>query len=175
MAEHLTGGGHCCSERPSCRPFPLRQVTSDVVAPIAVVRRRSGHTATRISSSNRRCLGENCQSSGLYGPVGSGQVRLGRHSVECGLVGCSRAWWNDRQNDHLSKRLEALEATCEHHMGGHRPDGRSWNAGQRESPRGLPLTLARRTSHCLLARIPRPGSGLPVDCMHAQVFQLRAG
>jgi hypothetical protein len=29
---------------------------------------------------------------------------LGRHSVACGLVGCSRAWWNDRENDHQSKR-----------------------------------------------------------------------
>jgi hypothetical protein len=29
---------------------------------------------------------------------------LGRHSVECGLVGCNRPWWNDCENDHLSKR-----------------------------------------------------------------------
>jgi hypothetical protein len=51
-----------------------------------------------------RWLGDNCQSSAQTGPVGSGQLRLARHSVECGLVGCSRAWWNDRQNDQLSKR-----------------------------------------------------------------------
>jgi hypothetical protein len=29
---------------------------------------------------------------------------LGGHSVACGLVGCSKAWWNDRENDHLSKQ-----------------------------------------------------------------------
>jgi hypothetical protein len=34
-----------------------------------------------------RCLGDNCQSSVLYGPVGSGQVRLGGVSGESGLVG----------------------------------------------------------------------------------------
>ena len=68
---------------------------SEVVAPIDVVRRRAGNTATRVSSSNRRCLGDNCQSSAQTGPVGSRQLRLGRHSVECGLVGCSRAWWNN--------------------------------------------------------------------------------
>ena len=50
------------------------------------------------------CLGDNCPSSAQTGPVGSRQVRLGRHSVQCGLVGCSRAWWNDRENDHLSKQ-----------------------------------------------------------------------
>jgi hypothetical protein len=32
------------------------------------------------------CLGDDCQSSGLYGPVGSSQVRLGGVSGECGLV-----------------------------------------------------------------------------------------
>jgi transposase-like protein len=37
-------------------------------------------------------------------PVGSRQLRLGRHSVECGLVGCSRAWWNDRENDRQGKQ-----------------------------------------------------------------------
>jgi hypothetical protein len=49
------------------------------------------------------CLGDNCQSSAQTGPVGSRQLRLARHSVECGLVGCSRAWWNDCENDHQSK------------------------------------------------------------------------
>jgi hypothetical protein len=52
------------------------------------------------------CLGDNCQSSAQTGPAGSRQLRLGRHSVECGLVGCSRAWWNDRGNDQLSKRRD---------------------------------------------------------------------
>jgi hypothetical protein len=51
----------------------------------------------------RRCLGDYCQYSALTVPVGSRQLRLARHSVECGLVGCSRAWWNDRENDHQSK------------------------------------------------------------------------
>jgi hypothetical protein len=50
------------------------------------------------------CLGGGCPASGLYGPVGPGQVRLGVDSGESGLVRCSTAWWNDRQNDHLSKR-----------------------------------------------------------------------
>ena len=50
-----------------------------------------------------RCLGDNCHSAESV-PVGSTQVRLGRDSSQCGLVGCSRAWWNDRQNDHLSKQ-----------------------------------------------------------------------
>src|SRR5215218_7527641 len=51
-----------------------------------------------------RCLGDNCPYSAPYAPVGSRQLRLGRDSAHCGLVGCSRAWWNDRQNDHLSKQ-----------------------------------------------------------------------
>jgi hypothetical protein len=51
----------------------------------------------------RRCLGDNCQSSAQTGPVESRQLRLVRRSVECGLVGCSRAWWNDRQNDQQCK------------------------------------------------------------------------
>jgi hypothetical protein len=51
-----------------------------------------------------RCLGDNCQSSALYGPVGSDQVRLGGVSVQCGLVRCSTVWWNDRENAQLSKR-----------------------------------------------------------------------
>jgi hypothetical protein len=50
------------------------------------------------------CLGDNCQSSVLYGPVGSSQVRLVDDSGESGLVGCSCGLWNDRENDHLSKR-----------------------------------------------------------------------
>ena len=50
------------------------------------------------------CLGDNCRYFVLYGPVRSGQVRLGRDSVESGLVRLSRAWWNDRENDHLSKQ-----------------------------------------------------------------------
>jgi hypothetical protein len=49
-------------------------------------------------------LFSNCESSVLYGPVRSGQVRLGRDSVESGLVRFSKAWWNDRENDYLSKQ-----------------------------------------------------------------------
>ena len=45
------------------------------------------------------CLGDNCPSSGLYGSVGSGQVRLGGDSGESGLVRFSWGLWNDRQND----------------------------------------------------------------------------
>jgi hypothetical protein len=53
-------------------------------------------------------LGDSCQSSGLYGPVRSGQVRLGGVSVQCGLVRSSKAWWNDRQNDHEASGEGAL-------------------------------------------------------------------
>src|SRR5215213_8738516 len=49
------------------------------------------------------CLGDNCQSSVLYGSVGSGQVRLGGDSVQSGLLRSSTDWWNDRQNDHQCK------------------------------------------------------------------------
>jgi hypothetical protein len=52
------------------------------------------------------CLGDDCPSSALYGPVRFGQVRLGGDSGQCGLLRFSRAWWNDRENDHLSKRSE---------------------------------------------------------------------
>src|SRR4029453_15960693 len=45
------------------------------------------------------CLGDNCQSSVLYGSVGSGQVRLGGDSVESGLVRLSCGLWNDHEND----------------------------------------------------------------------------
>src|SRR5215207_10209671 len=43
------------------------------------------------------CLGDNCRSSVLYGPVGSSQVRLGGVSGERGLVRFSCGLWNDRQ------------------------------------------------------------------------------
>jgi transposase len=45
----------------------------------------------------------NCPSPAQGGPVGSGQVRLGGDSGESGLVRFSRAWWNDRENDHQCK------------------------------------------------------------------------
>ena len=51
------------------------------------------------------CLGDNCQSSGLYGSVGSSQVRLGGVSGECGLVRFSYGLWNDRENDQLGKQV----------------------------------------------------------------------
>jgi hypothetical protein len=50
------------------------------------------------------CLGDNCPSSAQIAPVRSGQVRLGGASGQCGLVRFSMAWWNDRENDHQSKR-----------------------------------------------------------------------
>jgi hypothetical protein len=34
---------------------------------------------------------------------------LGRHSVECGLVGCSCGLWNDCENGHLSKQCTAAQ------------------------------------------------------------------
>ena len=75
------------------------------------------------------CLGDDCPSSGLYGPVRSSQVRLGRDSVQCGLVRFSRAWWNDRENDHLSKR---------------RP--RSGASGLRPGPAVIPITERGRAA-----------------------------
>jgi hypothetical protein len=50
------------------------------------------------------CLGDNCPYSVLCGSVGSSQVRLGGVSGQSGLVRFSCGLWNDRQNDHLSKR-----------------------------------------------------------------------
>jgi len=41
---------------------------------------------------------DDCQSSALRGPVGSGQVKLGGVSGQRGLVRCSRAWWNVQSN-----------------------------------------------------------------------------
>src|SRR5215207_9854826 len=58
----------------------------------------------RPSREHRGCLGDSCQSSVLYGSVGSGQVRLGGASGESGLARLSCGLWNDRENDHLSKR-----------------------------------------------------------------------
>jgi hypothetical protein len=52
----------------------------------------------------RRCSGDDCPSSGLYGPVRSGQVRLGVDSDEPGLVRLSCGLWNDSQNGHLVKQ-----------------------------------------------------------------------
>ena len=64
------------------------------------------------------CLGDNCPYSAEPVPVGSRQLRLDGDSGHCGLVGCSRAWWNDRQNDHLSKqRAGALRATVARRQG----------------------------------------------------------
>ena len=77
------------------------------------------------------CLGDTCPSSAQTAPVGSRQLRLGRHSVECGLVGCSRAWWNDRGNDHLSKRWPG-----------------SGTSGLRPGPAIIPITEPRlRCAH----------------------------
>jgi len=69
------------------------------------------------------CLGDNCPSSAQTAPVRSRQLRLGRHSVECGLVGCSRVWWNDRQNDQLSKRRRCPTARSRRARA--RPQGQS--------------------------------------------------
>src|SRR5918996_5231039 len=50
------------------------------------------------------CLGDNCPYSAEPVPVGSSQLRLGGDSGQCGLVGCSRAWWNDCGNDRRRPR-----------------------------------------------------------------------
>jgi hypothetical protein len=55
------------------------------------------------------CLGDNCQSSVLYGSVGSSQVRLGGVSGESGLVRFSCGLWNDRENDQQCKLRRVQE------------------------------------------------------------------
>jgi hypothetical protein len=50
----------------------------------------------------RSRLGDDCQSSVLYGPAGSSQVRLGGVSGESGLVRLSCGLWNDCENAHGS-------------------------------------------------------------------------
>jgi hypothetical protein len=122
------------SDRPVW-PSPLRHSNSDVVARCGSEAGRHGREARR---RVRRCLGDNCRSSAQTAPVGSSQVRLGRHSVECGLVACSRAWWNDQQNDHLSKRAGC--PTARSRSARVRPQGHSgltsrWmNRGSVEAP-----------------------------------------
>jgi hypothetical protein len=49
----------------------------------------------RWPSISHSCLGDNCPHSVVYGSVESGQVRLGGHSVQPGLVRCSCGLWND--------------------------------------------------------------------------------
>jgi hypothetical protein len=69
------------------------------------------------------CLGDNCRYSALTVPVGSRQLRLGEDSGQCALVGCSRAWWNDRENDQLSKRLRGAHGPARMRVGW--PEGQS--------------------------------------------------
>jgi hypothetical protein len=103
MVEKQCRGPHPKRSLLHCAIVPSDRLhsNSEAVAPIDVVRRQAGNTATRVSSSNRCCLGNNCRSSGLYGSVGSSQVRLGGLSGECGLVRFSCGLWNDRENDHF--------------------------------------------------------------------------
>ena len=106
------------------------------------VRGRAG-LQRRGSRRPARCLGDNCPYSAQTAPAGSRQLRLGRHSVECGLVGCSRVWWNDRQNDQLSKRRRC-------------PTARSRRA--RARPQGQSDLLDKQVG-CVAVRswVPRPG------------------
>jgi hypothetical protein len=85
------------------RPGPTGILSSRRVTPRRLST-RSTKRAGRALEPATCCLGDNCQSSAQTGPVGSRQLRLGGVSVQCGLVGCSMAWWNDHQNDHLSKQ-----------------------------------------------------------------------
>jgi peptide/nickel transport system substrate-binding protein len=56
-------------------------------------------------AATRKPIQESLKRAGsLCGPVRSGQVRLGSSDVQRGLVRFSTAWWNDRENDHLSKQ-----------------------------------------------------------------------
>jgi hypothetical protein len=91
-----------------------------------------------------RCVGDSCQSSVPSGPVGSGQVRLGGVSVQCGLVRSSKAWWNDRQNDHEASGEGALRPARMRA----RPEGQS----------GLP---DRRTGETWFARGPSGRAASP--------------
>jgi len=64
------------------------------------------------------CLGDDCPSSVLYGPVGSSQVRLGGVSAESGLVRFSCGLWNDWENDQQCK----LRRVQEERIGWRRPE-----------------------------------------------------
>jgi hypothetical protein len=97
-----------------------------------------------LTPSDPPLLGDSCQSSGLYGPVRSGQVRSGGVSVQCGLVRSSKAWWNDRQNDHEASGEGALRPARMRA----RPEGQS----------GLP---DRRTGETWFARGPSGRAASP--------------
>jgi hypothetical protein len=56
----------------------------------------------------RRCLGDNCQSSGPYGSVRPSQVRLGGDAGESGLVRFSCVLWNDRENDWRCSSIQKM-------------------------------------------------------------------
>jgi hypothetical protein len=88
-----------------------------------------------------RCLGDDCPSSVLCGPVGSGQARLGGVSAGCGLVRCSRAWWNVHRNDHQCERGPgALRVGCD------QDDGRQWSSRLGRRRRSAAARTRTRTS-----------------------------
>jgi hypothetical protein len=101
------------------------------------------------------CLGDNCQSSVLYGSVGSSQVRLGDDSGESGLVGFSCGLWNDRENDQLSRQFSICRLGCRvaRRSGGRRLGGHPGSRRQGRQPLGgepRPLDVAA-------SREPVPG------------------
>jgi hypothetical protein len=120
------------------RPVPTVSATASVAPSMQVrgwglgprlgrgpVRGRAGMRRRGPRRRPARCLGDNCQSSAQTAPVGSRQLKLGRHSVACGLVGCSRAWWNDRENDHQSKRRPPVRCVWASSRSGRHPDHRA--------------------------------------------------
>jgi hypothetical protein len=79
------------------------------------------------------CLGDDCPSSALCGPLGSGQVSLADVSVQRGVVRSGTDWWNVHQNDHLSKQRGCFTAPLRSPRA--RPQGiqACWTSGWGES------------------------------------------
>jgi hypothetical protein len=116
-----------------------------------------------------RCLGDDCQSSVLYGSVGSGQVRLGGVSGECGLVRFSCGLWNDRENDQLSKQGLDLRARMQREQRWafwatvSCPGAGWWPAGSRSRRRSGSRPAGRAAADAIgragrMVGRPRPGS-----------------
>ena len=92
--DHLPG--HCA---PSGLQNPGRPIGVGNDAPARPDAQATGLGNWRRRRQPLQLLGDNCQSSGLYGLVGSGQVRLGDDSGESDLVRWSCGLWNDCEND----------------------------------------------------------------------------
>jgi hypothetical protein len=124
------------------------------------------------------CLGDNGQSSALYGSIGSGQVRLGGVSGESGLFGFSCGLWNDRENDQLSKQRSICRLGCRvarrsggRRLGGHpgsRRQGRQPLGGE---PRPLDVAASREPVPGGCCQVDRSGQILAVQAPRRQAYR----